>query len=124
MLEENRRMVEKAKRRLALELQRKEEELYCELELIQRQKEEAAKENTFSGSLAEASSPSSNNVRNKRPSVWMRDYTIGEDFCEEDDEAVWMRDYAIGEIFCKEDDEAHSAMFTTTRPVNFEDTLI
>ena len=35
-----------------------------------------------------------------------------------------MRDYAIGEVFCKEDDEAHSAMFTTTEPVNFEDTVI
>ena len=36
MLEENRRRVEKAQRRLVLELQRKEEEQYCELELIQR----------------------------------------------------------------------------------------
>ena len=41
MLEENRRRVEKAKQRLALEMQRKEEKQYCELELIQRQKEEA-----------------------------------------------------------------------------------
>jgi arginine/glutamate-rich protein 1 len=42
MLEENRRRVEEAQRREALELQRKEEERYRELELIQRQKEETA----------------------------------------------------------------------------------
>jgi len=42
MLEENRRRVEKAQRRLVLELQPKEEEQYCELQLIQRQKEETA----------------------------------------------------------------------------------
>ena len=118
MLEENRRRVEEAKRRLALELQRKEEQ-YCELELIQRQKKEAARrtklddkslsyvllgineeskaydieaadeeENISFGSLTGASSPSSNKARNKRPLVWMRDYAIKEDFCEEDDEAV------------------------------------
>ena len=162
MLEENRRRVEKAQRRLVLELQRKEEEQYCELELIQRQKEKAAwktklddkslsyvllgaseepkvyrlydigaadenndieaidenndieatnenndieaadentaEENISSGSLAEANSPSSNKARNERPPVWMRDYAIGEDFCEDDDEAVWMGDYAIGEV--------------------------
>jgi len=34
MLEKHRRMVEKAQRRLVLELQRKEEKQYCELELI------------------------------------------------------------------------------------------
>ncbi|XP_023535304.1 uncharacterized protein At1g10890-like [Cucurbita pepo subsp. pepo] len=161
MLEENRRKVEKVKRRLALELQQKEEEQYRELKLIQRQKEEATRrtklddeslsyvllgvseesksyrlydieatdkniveENISPGSLAEASSPSSNKARNKRPPVWMRDYAIGEDFCEEYDEAVWMRNYAIREVFYKEDDEAHSAMFTTTEPINFEDTLI
>ena len=116
-----------------MELQWKEEELYRELELIQRQKEEAARRTKLdgkslsyvsSGSLEEASSPSSNKARNKRPTVWMSDYAIGEDFCEEDDREVWMRDYAIGEVFCKEDDEAHSTMFTTTEPVNFEDTLI
>jgi len=145
MLEENRRRVEKAQRRLVLELQRKEEKQYCELELIQRQKEEAsqrtklddkslsyvvlrvseeskayglydieapdenndieavdentAEENISSGSLAEASSPSSNKARNKRPPVWMRDYEIGEDFCEDVHETVWMRDYAIGQVF-------------------------
>lgn len=125
MLEENKRRVEKAQRRLVLELQRKEEKQYCELKLIQRQKEEAsqrtklddkslsyvvlgiseeskayglydieaadenaAEENISSGSLAEASSPSSNKARNKRPPVWMRDYAIGEVFfCKEDDEA-------------------------------------
>ncbi|KAK9950241.1 hypothetical protein M0R45_005742 [Rubus argutus] len=43
MLEENRRRVEEAQRREALELQSKEEERYRELELIQRQKEEAAR---------------------------------------------------------------------------------
>ncbi|XP_022974373.1 uncharacterized protein At1g10890-like [Cucurbita maxima] len=91
MLEENRRRVEKAKRRLALELQWKEEELYRELALVQRQKEQAARrtnlddkslsydieaadentieENISSVSLAEASSPSSNKARNKRPPV-------------------------------------------------------
>ena len=30
-----------------------------------------------------------------------------------------MRDYAIGEDFCEEDDEVHSTMFTTIDPVNF-----
>ncbi|XP_022973629.1 uncharacterized protein At1g10890-like [Cucurbita maxima] len=91
MLEENRRRVEKAKRRLALELQWKEEKLYRELALVQRQKEQAARrtnlddkslsydieaadentieENISSVSLAEASSPSSNKARNKRPPV-------------------------------------------------------
>ena len=43
MLEENRRRVEKVKQRLALELLRKEEEQYRELELIHRQKEEATR---------------------------------------------------------------------------------
>ncbi|XWS15414.1 hypothetical protein CRYUN_Cryun35bG0095700 [Craigia yunnanensis] len=42
MLEENMRRVEEAQRRETLELQRNEEERYRELELIQRQKEEAA----------------------------------------------------------------------------------
>ena len=41
---------------------------------------EAADENISSGSLAEASSPSSNKARNKRPPVRMRDYAIGEFF--------------------------------------------
>ena len=91
---------------------------------IEAADENTAEENISSGSLAEASSPSSNKARNKRPPVWMRDYAIGEDFCEEYDEAVWMRNYAIREVFYKEDDEAHSAMFTTTEPINFEDTLI
>ena len=54
----------------------------------------------------------------------MRDYAIGEDFCEDDVEAVWMGDYAIGEVFFVKEDEAHSVMFTTTEPINFEDTLI
>jgi len=40
-----------------------------------------------------------NKARYKRPPVKMRDYSIGEDFCEDVDEAVWMRDYAIGEVF-------------------------
>lgn len=43
MLEENKRRVEEAQRREALELARKEEERLRELELIQRQKEEAAR---------------------------------------------------------------------------------
>lgn len=43
MLEENSRRVEESQRREALELQRKEEERYRELELIQRQKEDAAR---------------------------------------------------------------------------------
>ncbi|XP_022930163.1 arginine and glutamate-rich protein 1-like [Cucurbita moschata] len=101
MLEENRRRVQKAKRQLAPKLQRMEEEQYCELELIQRQKKEVArrtklddkslsyvllgvseeskayrlydieaadentaKENISSGSLVEASSPSSNKMEN------------------------------------------------------------
>ena len=42
--------------------------------------ENTAEENISSGSLAEASSPSSNKARNKRPPVWMRDYAIGEVF--------------------------------------------
>ena len=50
--------------------------------------ENTAEENISSGSLAEATSPSSNKARNKRPPVWMRDYAIGEVFfCKEDDEA-------------------------------------
>ena len=43
MLEENRRRVEEAQRKEALELQRKEEERQRELEMIQRQKEEATR---------------------------------------------------------------------------------
>ena len=34
-----------------------------------------------------------------------------------------MRDYAIGEDLSEEDNETHLAMFTTTDPVNFEDPL-
>ena len=43
---------------------------------------DAGEENISSGSLAEASSSSSNNARNKRPPVLMRDYVIGEVFFE------------------------------------------
>ena len=48
----------------------------------------------ISPSLAEASSPSSNKGRNRRPPVWMRDNATGEDLSEEDN-------------------ETHLAMFTT-----------
>ena len=63
---------------------------------IEAADENSADENISSGSLAEASSPTLNKARNRRPPVWMRDYAIGEDFC-------------------KEDDEAHSVMFTKLR---------
>ena len=65
---------------------------------------EVAEENISSGSLAEASSPSSNKGKNRRPPVWMRDYTTGEELS-------------------KEDNEAHLAMSTTTDHVNFQDAL-
>lgn len=42
MLKENSRRVEESQRREALEQQRKDEERFCELELIKRQKEEVA----------------------------------------------------------------------------------
>ena len=55
---------------------------------IEAADENTAEENISSGSLAEASSPSLNKARNKRPPVWMRDYAIREVFiCKEDDEA-------------------------------------
>ena len=50
--------------------------------------ENTAEENISFASLAEASSSNSNKATNKRPPVSMRNYAIGEDFCEEDDEAV------------------------------------
>ena len=49
---------------------------------IEAADENTAEENISSGSLAEASSPSSNKARNKRPLVLMRDYAIGEVFFE------------------------------------------
>ena len=42
MLKENSRRVEESQRREALEQQKKDEERFCELELIKRQKEEVA----------------------------------------------------------------------------------
>ena len=50
--------------------------------------DDTAEENISFASLAEVSSPNSNKATNKRPPVSMRNYAIGEDFCEEDDEAV------------------------------------
>ena len=43
---------------------------------------EVAEENIFSNSLAEASSPSSNMGRNRRPPVWMRNYATRENLSE------------------------------------------
>ena len=65
---------------------------------------EVAEENISSGSLAEASSPSSNKGKNRRPPVWMRDYATGENLSEEDN-------------------EAHLTMSITTKLVNFEGAL-
>ena len=58
---------------------------------------DAAKEN-----FSSESSPSSNEGRNRRPPIWMRNYEIGEGISEEDNEACL-------------------AMFATTDPIHFED---
>ena len=58
---------------------------------------DAAEEN-----FSSESSPSSNEGRNRRPPIWMRNYEIGEGISEEDNEACL-------------------AMFATTDPIHFED---
>jgi len=63
---------------------------------------EAEEENLSSDSLAEASSPSSNEGRSRHPPTWMRDYVTGEGLSEEDN-------------------EAHLAIFAATDPIYFED---
>ena len=65
---------------------------------------EAAEGNFSSDSLTEESSPSSNEGRNSRPPIWMRDYETEEGISEEDN-------------------EAHLAMFTTIDPIHFEDVV-
>ena len=60
---------------------------------------DAAEEN-----FSSESSPSSNEGMNRRPPIWMRDYETGEGISEEDN-------------------KAHSAMFATTDPIHFEDTV-
>jgi len=63
---------------------------------------EAEEENLSSDSLAEASSPSSNEGRSRHPPTWMRDYVTGEGLSEEDN-------------------EAHLAIFAATDPIHLED---
>ena len=65
---------------------------------------ETEDENFSSDSLTKDNSPSSNEVGNRRPLVWMRDYTIEEGISEEDN-------------------EAHLAMSATTDPSHFEDAV-
>ena len=65
---------------------------------------ETEDENFSSDSLTKDNSPSSNEVGNRRPPVWMRDYTIEEGISEEDN-------------------EAHLAMFATIDPSHFEDAV-
>jgi len=65
---------------------------------------EAKEENLSSDSLAEASSPSSDEGRSRHPPTWMRDYVTGEGLSEEDN-------------------EAHLAIFAATDPIHFEDAL-
>jgi len=61
-------------------------------------------ENLSSESLADMSSPSSTEERNKIPLAWMRDYTIGEGLP-------------------KEDNEAHLAIHAAIDPIHYEDAL-
>ena len=61
-------------------------------------------ENLSSDSLADMSSPSSTEGRNRRPPIWMRDYTTGEGFSEDDN-------------------EAHLTIHAGTDPIHFEDAL-
>ncbi|RVW63945.1 Retrovirus-related Pol polyprotein from transposon TNT 1-94 [Vitis vinifera] len=68
---------------------------------------EAVEGNFSSDSLIEESSPSSNEGRNRRPPIWMRDYETGEGISEEDNEAHL----------------AHLAMFATIDPIHFEDAV-
>ena len=63
---------------------------------------DAAKEN-----FSSESSPSSNEGRNRRPPIWMRNYETGEGISEEDNEAHL----------------AHLAMFATIDPIYFEDAV-
>ena len=65
---------------------------------------EAAEGNFSSDSLTEESSPSSNEGRNRRPPIWMKDYETEEGISEEDN-------------------EAHLAMFATIDPIHFEDVV-
>ena len=65
---------------------------------------ETEDENFSSDSLTKDNSPSSNEVGNRRPPVWMRDYTIEEGISEEDN-------------------EAHLAMFAAADPIHFEDAV-
>ena len=55
-------------------------------------------------SLADICSPSLTEERNRRPPVWMRDYTTGEGLSEEDN-------------------EAHLAIHAATDPIHYEDAL-
>ena len=59
----------------------------------------AAEEN-----FSSESSPSSNEGRNRRPPIWMRDYETREGIS-------------------KEDNKAHLAMFATINPIHFEDAV-
>ena len=68
---------------------------------------EAVEGNFSYDSLIEESSPSSNEGRNRRPPIWMRDYETGKGISEEDNEAHL----------------AHLAMFATIDPIHFEDAV-
>ena len=65
---------------------------------------EAEEENFSSYSLTKESSPSSNEGRNRRPPVLMRDYATGEGLSEKDI-------------------KAYLAMFAATDPIHFEDAV-
>ena len=65
---------------------------------------EAEEENFSSYSLTKESSPSSNEGRNRRPPVWMRDSATGEGLSEKDI-------------------KAYLAMFAATDPIHFEDAV-
>ena len=61
-------------------------------------------ENFSSESLVDIFSPSSTKEMNRRPPVWMKDYTTGECLSEEDN-------------------EAHLAIHAATDPIHYEDAL-